>query len=59
MSANKPKQQETGRKPGQEEDKTNRQNPGQPAEQRYNQGNPDQGNPDKNKNKKGGDFEDR
>lgn len=54
MSANKPKQQESGRRPGQEEDETNRQNPRKPAEQRH-----DQDNPGKNKNQKSGDFEDR
>lgn len=59
MSANKPKQQETGRKqqeagrrPGQEEDETDRPNPGQRGEQRHDKGNPD-------KNKKSGDFKDR
>jgi hypothetical protein len=59
MSANKPKQQETGRKPRQEEDEVNRQNPDQSAEKRHDRGNPGQGNPSKNKNPKSGDFEDR
>lgn len=54
MSANKPKQQEIGRRPSPEEDETNRQNPGKPGEQRQ-----DQGNQGKNKNKKSGDFQDR
>ena len=54
MSANKPKQQESGRRPGQEEDETNRQNPRKPAEQRYEQGNPGK----KNKDQKSGDYED-
>lgn len=56
MSANKPKQQETGRRPGQEEDETYRQNPSQRGEQRHDQPKPDK---NKNKNKKSGDFQDR
>ncbi|HWO01559.1 MAG TPA: hypothetical protein VNS63_20035 [Blastocatellia bacterium] len=55
MSANKPKQQETGRKPGQQEkNQSDRQDSGQRGEWRD-----DQYTEDKNKKKKGGDFEDR
>jgi hypothetical protein len=54
MSANKPKQQEVNRKPGQDEEDLNK---GKNPSQRKEQGN-DQGNQDKNKNKGGG-FEKR
>ncbi|MFY9611374.1 MAG: hypothetical protein WAU45_22530 [Blastocatellia bacterium] len=57
MSANKPKQQETGRRPGQEEEEEiTRQNPSQRGEQRHDQPTPDK---NKNKNKKSGGFQDR
>ena len=52
MSANKPKPQESGRRPDQQED--DRQNPRKPAEERYEQGNPGK----KNKDQKSGDYED-
>jgi hypothetical protein len=52
MSANKPKKQETGRKPNQEENELDRETPGKRSEWRDDQYTQD-------KNKKSGDFEDR